>query len=629
VIGLLDEGARNHLLPQYVALNAVARRLVVTSNAGPTLAVVDLDDARLEAIWPLADEGAVHARGVALDEAGVAWVISSEEPSVQRVDAAGGVALDLGQQAAFVVVERPGGGAVVGATVDGVDTLLSLGPSGALEASLPIEGLLAGLAMGQGGLLLTLGGSGDRRTAVIGRSPFTFEESWRCESEAGIPLQQRLGHLTDLGDGGFAATWEDEILVADCPIAGGLGVWAQRAEGTENKVALPWGDGLLVLDRIATGEPRAPVFGVARAYDRALAPIDGGWRSGQNTGSAGIDPVSGLVWLSSEGTSELWAVEPEEGQRAATIETGIHLESLRPSVDGKTVWFTGRLSNLVGRYEADSGALVTVAEEVLWPVAPTLLNGRLFVFAHLDATLVELDPESLRPIQSFPLAEPTGALTFSDMAASPERGTLFVAEAESNTLYEVDPDTGAVIGQWPLAGGAIPDPDLPGRAELRLVEGGALVVRNNDGWMSRVAFDAPELVAEGLIEARVLYDGQDIPRLERLSAEVIDGAFFFGGRAFDAATLERWPERDVAVEQVVAALGGGGWMGWRLQGEASELVRYNSVGDEIATLSCALSASSGPMMRLAEAAPARLYAIDLARVELQVLPVEGLLRATR
>jgi hypothetical protein len=339
--------------------------------------------------------------------------------------------------------------------------------------------------------------------------------------------------------------------------------------------------------------------------------------------------VSGLVWLSSEGTSELWAVEPEEGQRAATIETGIHLESLRPSVDGKTVWFTGRLSNLVGRYEADSGALVTVAEEVLWPVAPTLLNGRLFVFAHLDATLVELDPESLRPIQSFPLAEPTGALTFSDMAASPERGTLFVAEAESNTLYEVDPDTGAVIGQWPLAGGAIPDPDLPGRAELRLVEGGALVVRNNDGWMSRVAFDAPELVAEGLIEARVLYDGQDIPRLERLSAEVIDGAFFFGGRAFDAATLERWPERDVAVEQVVAALGGGGWMGWRLQGEASELVRYNSVGDEIATLSCALSASSGPMMRLAEAAPARLYAIDLARVELQVLPVEGLLRATR
>jgi hypothetical protein len=70
-------------------------------------------------------------------------------------------------------------------------------------------------------------------------------------------------------------------------------------------------------------------------------------------------------------------------------------------------------------------------------------------------------------------------------------------------------------------------------------------------------------------------------------------------------------------------------MGWRLQGEASELVRYNSVGDEIATLSCALSASSGPMMRLAEAAPARLYAIDLARVELQVLPVEGLLRATR
>jgi hypothetical protein len=35
------------------------------------------------------------------------------------------------------------------------------------------------------------------------------------------------------------------------------------------------------------------------------------------------------------------------------------------------------------------------------------------------------------------------------------------------------------------------------------------------------------------------------------------------------------------------------------------------------------------MMRLAEAAPARLYAIDLARVELQVLPVEGLLRATR
>jgi hypothetical protein len=108
VIGLLDEGARNHLLPQYVALNAVARRLVVTSNAGPTLAVVDLDDARLEAIWPLADEGAVHARGVALDEAGVAWVISSEEPSVQRVDAAGGVALDLGQQAAFVVVERPG-----------------------------------------------------------------------------------------------------------------------------------------------------------------------------------------------------------------------------------------------------------------------------------------------------------------------------------------------------------------------------------------------------------------------------------------------------------------------------------------------------------------------------------------
>jgi hypothetical protein len=72
------------------------------------------------------------------------------------------------------------------------------------------------------------------------------------------------------------------------------------------------------------------------------------------------------------------------------VETGVYVESVAPDPSGKVAWFTGRLSNLLGRVDLATGAMTTTTEALLWPVAPTLLDGRLFVLAQMSGQLVEI-----------------------------------------------------------------------------------------------------------------------------------------------------------------------------------------------------------------------------------------------
>lgn len=491
-LSLLPAGQANLLVPIQVGLNATTRRAFVSSNGLPTLAEVDLDAGALVAVHELGDIPALHALVAPADDGSV-WLGFDSAPGLQRF--VPGVGLEDPRaplEACHALVALPGGGvAAAGRTEAGSDDLLLLVSPDGTTVTVPWTGAVMSMALTSAGLAV-LQSEGTEVRAVVTLDPATGEELGRCGApDSGIG--GGFAWMAPLEDGGFAFATSTVVSRVSCP----SGEWATLTAGRENRSVLPLPDSqFLVLDRLG-GTDRN--WGLASRYEADLTPTRDAFETGKNSGYGALDPVTGLAWMNSEGTGELWGMDPLTGEVSARVPLGAHVESLvvDPGNPDRVV-YSGRLSTEIGVADLRGASLVRVDTDRRWPVSPVFLGERCFYLDDLTGDIVEVDRESLAEKAVLPSALGTNSfLTLSDLLAHPERGTLFVSGPQSNEVAEVDPDSGAVVGRWTLGGVAPRDPDLPGKLELALAGSFVVVVRNNDGLLTRIDPDAATHVGEG------------------------------------------------------------------------------------------------------------------------------------
>jgi hypothetical protein len=231
---------------------------------------------------------------------------------------------------------------------------------------------------------------------------------------------------------------------------------------------------------------------------------------------------------------------------------------------GREIWFSGRLSNLIGRIDLDSGEVAAASDLITWPVAPVMAEGWLYLLDQLSSTLHKVDPQSLDVVERWDLGLSVNTLlTLSDMAWSPERGTLLIAQAADDLLLEFDPVEGRELARWELAGQAISEPDVAGRVEV-VPLGDAVVVRSTDGALSRVDLESGEVLGGDLPEGGIAA----LRSAHLLDASCLseDGARLWVGRfALDPADLALLRELESGVDLILHDPGEGELLAWRDQ----------------------------------------------------------------
>lgn len=518
---LLPEGQANLLLPIHVGLDVTGRRLYVSSNGLPNIAEIDVDAAELVAVHTV-DTVNLHPR-VAAGAAGV-WLGYEDPPALMRLT---GEVVEAGVERVHALVSTDDGGAVLAGSAGEADLLVSVDASGAVVSS-AVDGSVLALDVGAGGVAaLVREGDATAPTALISLDA-DLAVSSRCDIVGG---GQAAFSWMDESPQGWVVSMPTGVATLTCP----SGAWTEIPIGRENRAIFSLPDEtILVLDRLGAADRN---WGVARRFDASLAAIGKGTDIGKNSGYAAYDPTSGLVWMNSEGTGEVWAVDGATGAIVERIRLGAHVESLVADADGRVV-FTGRLAAQYGRADAAAEELTVAEGDLTWPSAPTWLGERLFVLDELDTTVAEIDPDTLEVMsERDPGLGSNAVLTLSDMVAHPTRGTLFVTHGELNVLAEIDPDEMVVLNRWDLGGGVVTDPNVPGRLEALVVPDGVLTLRNHDGAWTLVDPDASEPLASGTLDdeaIRAVSAGHqlDAARLSRDGERV-----WVAGAAFDTRSL--------------------------------------------------------------------------------------------
>ncbi len=632
---LLPDGQLNHLLPQYIGLDRDSRRLYFTSNASRTLAAVDVDAGELLGVYPLPDT-AQPRTGLRVDATGLVWVSAGAEPALTRFDPATGeaTAVDSGLVAIAGLARRPEGGVVaLGATaVEGESAMVVIDPDGAMLTSVPVTHSTFGFSESGRGQVAVLEAQGSHLPSVLRLlDPDDLSEQGRVAAEDLVEHPGTFAPLVDLGLGRFAAVWGDTLLVID----GDTNTWTLRVEGTENKSAVPVEGGLLVFDRLSADPATAPLHGEQRAYDDDLNPIGEAVPTGKNTGYATLDPLTGLVWMNSEGSTEVLAMDPASGEIRVRVRSGEHLESvavLAPAegeaggdaVVTDAVWFTGRLTNTVGRIDLQTGA-TTVTEALTWPVAPLLQGGALYVVTQMSNELVTLDPDTLAVRASVPLdLTLNGTLTFDDLAGDPARGSLFLSQTLDHVLVELDAATGIERGRWALSGAAPTDENKPGHDQLMAIGPRWLVLCTHSGEASLI--DPDRALAEPLPVPEALRRSLSrAARFEHLSPvlSVGGGHFYIDGVAFNAGTFEPAPAYDVDADLLIGELDG-----QRLAyagSDGGELRLLDEAGAVIARRALGLGADAAPTFTLqVSGGRPRLIVSDFETAAVSVLDLRDL-----
>ncbi|MFZ5475873.1 MAG: hypothetical protein ACOZNI_03785 [Myxococcota bacterium] len=516
---LREETFGNLVQPFEIAVDPDTRTAWATGLASKSIAAFDLDTGEEIRTLPLADRP-LATPDVVLDAAGVAFVGSGSHPALVRYDVVAGERTDLTTFSGVDALVPYGDGVFVLGRVGGARTLARLDGAGEPVASREIDatGLVAHpdgvIALAEDGILL------DEGLAEIDRCALPF------------PDTQRGAVLAD-----------GRVVVADDHHVGFCDGEAWEV-GNENKDVIPWGSGALVLDRIGDDDPN---LGVARFVDDGVTTL---FATGKNTGYGAIDPVTGLLWANSEGTSEVLAFDPTTGERVFATRAGTFVDgvTLDPDDPG-TLYLTGRLSDTIAR--VDSATVTAWSEAVRWPYSPVVAGERLWVLSQTDGVLVGLDRETLAVEESHPLdVGPNPLLTFGSVTWHATRGTLFAAESHADALFEVSPGEG-VVNRWDLGGPAIADADEIGELLVRWDEttGDAYVSRSNDGRVVRVDPDAGVVATAFLPVA----DGD---RMDLLRVFGERGRAWLGPYAFDLADLGRRADLDLPVARLV-----GPWKG--------------------------------------------------------------------
>lgn len=610
----------NHLLPQHVAVDDARRRVYATSNAFEHLLVVDADT---HALLDVVDLGALgpHRNGLEVDPDGQVWVSAGETPALVAWDPATDAVLSpqTGLLAVASLTSRQGGGVVaLGATVDG-DAMQVIDPEGALVTSEGMTRATFGLTTSRAGDLVVFhspGGGSPSELRVVSTDDLSLR--YACQPAEHLDHPAKMARVHEVDSGRFVAVWDTDVAVLSCRDEE---PWVVTTIGAENKSAVAVDDGFLVFDRLAPETDEAPLHGVARRFDLALGELAEPVDTGKNSGYAASDPATGHVWLNSEGTSELLVLDAATGEIVDRVRTGEHVETIVADPAGGVAWYTGRLNDAVARVDFATGEVTLAEGPFVWPVAPVLLDGRLYVLGQMTHELTVLDPDTLQVEARLPVDVPVNpALTFASMVAHPTRGTLLFTHSGEHRLVEVDPSTGDVVNAWALTGAPPEDLDTPARLEVVTGADVALVVRSQDLLASRVDLVSGEVSAVDLGEEAVAGLREATGQLERLSPVLSTGIVYVGGYAFDAASLERAPDADVPADRVVGEIDGH-LLAW--SGDAAELLLLDGDGAIEARLAVDLAEDAAPTFRLAGE---RVYVTDLERATVREVGLGNFVR---
>ncbi|MFH1464378.1 MAG: hypothetical protein ABIO70_08315 [Pseudomonadota bacterium] len=600
----LQEGLLNDLLPLHVAVDSAARRAYAFSLKLGTIAVIDLDQgALLDVIDPGYGGGTAD---LTVLPSGTLWVLRQRSiPALIRIDLASGdiTAVETGLGSAAGILRRPDGSFVVtGSRAEDDDVVQFLDADLNLldtwESESPVRGIVP---------------VGDDRFAILygattGRVNIydieTLEQLQTCVA----PVAGST--LTQLSDGNFVSASDTFLGLARCDGHAGLTVTA----GTENKSTVPWGDGFFVFDRIGTADPN---WAEARFYDASMRQGLYVYPTGKNSGYAALDSQRGLAWVNSEGTTEVLAMDLDNGDILHRVRVGVHLESVAGDPDHPwRVFVTGRLSNTLAVADLRDDSLHVVEPTFDWPVAPTVQGGDLWVLDQLTARLHRLSGRTLEELGDVDLGWPADTtLTISDMKLHPERGTLFVTHGGENALAEVDPSDGGVLHTWKLGGEPL-DRDAPGRLELVIGAHDVYTVRCYDGQITRIDPDQADPISQG---APLIEQLSQESRMQMAALSEDEAILYLNGVAISTATLERDPTQDHPWT-VPLAEQYGYWLAWR--DADTSIVVYDPHGQPVRTYPVTLTGHPDLELRWMPWSGGRVAFTDLDAGVLTAVPVE-------
>lgn len=591
VISLLPAGQANLLVPIQLGLDPVGRRLFVSSNGLPNLAEIDLDAAALVTVHEVPDMTELHPF-VAADEDGSVWLGFRGLPALARFDPASGsfTAEDVPVSEVHALAAVAGGGAVAaGEDQDGDGDLLLAIATGKTPTSLDYSGGVLGLdAATAGGVNALVRETIDKApNAMVTLNGATLEETARCDINPASGATAGFSWFDELAGGGFAISQDRSISVLACDD----GDWSSLKIGSENRSVFGLDDGSFVaLDRMGGQDKN---WGLARYFDGALQPTRTSVQVGKNSGYGARDPQTGLVWMNSEGTGEVWAWQPETGVVEHRVRLGAHVESLvmDPSND-RRVFFTGRLSSSFGWANLETGETLIASDVLIWPVSPTWLDGRLYVLDELVGTIAELDPDTLTVLRSFDAGlGPNPTLTLSDLAADADRGWLYVNNGGTGRVAAIDAEAGSVLNSWGLFDATV-DGDTPGRTELLVAGDGLVALRNSDGALRRVN-PSSGAVTSAQADSRAVHFVIRGHAMDTLALSADGARVWSGPWAFDPVSLESVLLLDADV-QVLADEGEYGLIAW--SAEPAEVVHLDAAGAPLASFATAAAPWGFPGM---------------------------------
>ena len=527
-------------LPMRLVLDPERRRGFVLSLSHSAVAEWDLDSHELVAVHPLDGRTSTGKSTPAVDQHGRVWVAGSGTKTIQvraPEGSFGAVATDL--ISGLGAWSHPLGGVVVsGFDGEGQAQLVrydeDLQPS---EAVLADDYVIDLVPFGDG--LLTLESTtGGVRLVQRGLDLASAAScSVPVEAHEVLPLSGDLILLT-----GGEASWTSACL------SGGEALVSTQEVGTDDSQAFLLDDGLLILDRVGEEALDGRAWAVARWMDEELSVTDTRV-TGKHSGYGQVDPATGLLWMNSEGTTEVLAMDPASGDIEARVQLGTHVEHALPDPDRPgRAWLTGRLSNTVGLLDLRQPELVTSHQDLTWPGAPVLDEAdRLWMLELLSSTLVELDPSSLEVLQRHETGLGENAtLTFDDLLRHPDRGSFFVSNGGTGGVAELSPE-GLVLGSWAFPELAATDPQAVGELELHLAADGAVLLIQTDKLV------LGRLDPDGGSRLRPLV-GDEVVLLESGIARGLatsEGLLYVGRLAFDQ-DLERRSAKDLEGWYAVA-----------------------------------------------------------------------------
>ena len=544
-----DAEKPNHVQPFEIGVDPATRRVFSTSLGSRTVAVIDADEGVIDRMLPTGSRPLAYP-DIAVDENGIAWVTARQIPPVLRYDLDSGERTEPPAELARsgTGIAAPGGGVLLlGFDGDGSQALVLIDSDGQVVTHRTLDG-------GANWILPI----DDDHVGLIRR----FDSGNCCDdglellslpaleavSSCDLPFEAERGAA--LGDGTVIVVDKHHVGVAGCEGEAPVG-WTA---GSENKDVISLGDTAMVLDRTGVDEGWDPNWGVARIVAPDGILEDRTFVSGKNTGYGAFDPVSGLVWVNSEGTTEVRALDPVAGQVVTEVRTGTFLDGLIMDFEHAGVLYaTGRLSNTFARI--DNGEATVEHTGVAWPFSPQveLARDRVWVMSQLESTIHGHRRADLAPEIVIDTGLGTNRLlTFGSLAFHPSRQTLFFAHSGEDRLLEIQPDTQQILASWELGGPAIEDWKEIGHLLVR-VEGGSgalIVCRSNDGRVQRIDPDDDGIQTVWLegADADAVGAGNAVDFAAVLPK---DDLLYVGGVAFDVNTLERLPDQDLDVHRVV------------------------------------------------------------------------------